>query len=66
MKSIVYIGGFFSNIFYSYLPDNFGRKLSYTVSWGTTCIGLIVLASSWNIVVAAIGLFLIGLGIDET
>jgi len=64
MQSIVYIGCFFSNIFYSYLPDNFGRKFAYIISWGTTCIGLIVLASSWNIVVAAIGLFLIGLGID--
>ncbi len=48
------------------MPDNFGRKFAYTVTWGTTCIGLVLLASSWNIILAAIGLFLIGLGMDQT
>jgi MFS family permease len=66
MKSMVYIGCFFGNVVYSFLPDNYGRKFAYIITWTTTCIGLIILASSWNIIGAGIGLFLIGLGMDQT
>jgi MFS family permease len=47
---------------FPFVADNFGRKKSESISWCIAAAGAILLACSFNIVMAGIGLFLCGLG----
>lgn len=47
------------------LADNYGRKWSENIAWWIAAIGSIILACSFNIIIAAIGLFLCGLGCNS-
>ena len=57
----LYIGYIFSFIL-SFITDNLGRKKSLVVSWSFLVLGSIILATSFNIMMASIGLFFAGFG----
>ena len=63
-SSAVYFGAFLGYIGFSFFSDNFGRRSSILLAWGCTTLGGIILATSFNIPMAAFGLFLAGGGAD--
>ena len=65
LKSLTYFGCFVSNFTLAYFTDRYGRKFSMVVSWGIALFGLFIIAISWNIYIAGLGLFLLGLGQDQ-
>jgi MFS family permease len=56
-----YFGAFASIFFISY-ADLLGRKATLVLSTGIQLLGTLILASSFNIWIAVVGLFLMGLG----
>jgi MFS family permease len=48
----------------SFFADNFGRRSSVIIGWGVCMVGTILVACSFNIYMAAVGLFLCGFGSD--
>jgi OCT family organic cation transporter-like MFS transporter 4/5 len=65
-KCSVYVGSLVGFLLFSYLTDNYGRKLSLLVSIAVCVVGNILVSSSFNIVVASIGLFLSGGGANSS
>ena len=64
LESIVYFGSLLGYLTLSILSDNIGRKKSLLISLGIAMSGIIITASSFNIYIAGIGLFLTGFGAD--
>ncbi len=62
IKTVMYIGNTIGVLAFGILSDNIGRKKALVWSQFFVCIGMVVLSASWNIYVAGVGLFLIGLG----
>jgi predicted MFS family arabinose efflux permease len=62
---MIYAGVILSYFTYSLITDNMGRKYSLTISYATFLFGMLLLASSWDIWVIALAIFLIGLGIAQ-
>jgi OCT family organic cation transporter-like MFS transporter 4/5 len=62
LSTLVYIGSFVGFFIFPYIADNYGRKLGLNLSWGFTCIGVIIAAFSVNIYMVGIGWFLGGFG----
>ncbi len=62
---MTYVGCLVGYLFFSFYADNFGRKFTVIMSWGTTVVGLVLLSCSWNIYVVGISLFLVGAGSDS-
>ena len=61
---MTYVGTFFGYTVLLTLVDNLGRRKSIIILWALTTIGVIIIACSWNIYVAAIGLFIAGAGCE--
>lgn len=59
---MTYLGTFFGYTVLLTLVDNMGRRKSIIILWGLTTIGVIILAASLNIYMAAVGLFIAGAG----
>jgi len=66
VSSFTYFGAFVGYIVISFFSDNFGRRTSMLVSWGTCTIGTIIVALSTNIYAVAAGLFFCGCGCDAS
>ncbi|CAD8090428.1 unnamed protein product [Paramecium primaurelia] len=62
IKSIVYFGSLTGFFIFSFIADNYGRKLALTLSWTITTIGSITLASSQNFQMITSAMFLLGFG----
>ncbi|CAD8110050.1 unnamed protein product [Paramecium sonneborni] len=62
IKSIVYIGSLTGFFVFSFIADNYGRKLALSISWGMTTLGSLLLAFAMNYSMIAIGIFLLGFG----
>lgn len=61
----MYWGSFAGYIGFPFVADNFGRKRAEEIAWIMACVGAVILACSFNIPVAAVGLFLCGLGTNS-
>jgi len=66
VSSCTYIGAFLGYIILSFLADNYGRKKTILISWTICVIGTIIVASSFNLYMAAVGFFLSGFGSDAS
>lgn len=66
VSSCTYIGAFLGSIILYFLADNFGRKKAILISWTICVIGTIIVATSFNLYMAAIGFFLSGFGSDAS
>jgi MFS family permease len=53
---------FLGYLFFLFFTDNYGRKFSIVMTWGSCCAGILLLVLSQNIYMAAIGLFFAGSG----
>lgn len=62
LSMLVYIGSFFGFFVFPYIADNFGRKIAINLSWGTSCVGVIIASASQNIYMMGVGWFLGGFG----
>jgi hypothetical protein len=55
---VFFIGNLFGYIGVLFTTDNYGRKFSMIISWSLTLFGAFLLALSFNIWTACVGLFL--------
>lgn len=62
VKTVLFAGTLFGYLFFLFFSDNFGRKFSILMTWGTCCTGIILLVCAQNIQMACVGLFLAGSG----
>ncbi len=60
------MGSLVGFLIFSYITDSYGRKFSLLISITVCVVGNILVSSSFNIVVAAIGLFLSGGGANAS
>lgn len=65
LSSLVYLGCFFGYISISIMVDNMGRKKALLIAYAIATLGMILLALSPNLIMAGIGLFLMGYGSDS-
>lgn len=62
LQSTSYIGSLSGYLFMAYIGDNFGRKKSEMYSWIVCIVGQIVLLTSVNLYMVAIGSIMLGFG----
>ena len=66
LRSILYVGVFCGYMIFLFLADNYGRKVSLIITWSVTTFGIALLALSWNMTLASIGLFFAGAGCESS
>lgn len=64
-STFAYFGALVGYLVISIFSDNWGRRKTFILSWGITCLGAILLLFSNSILMAGIGLFFAGLGSDS-
>lgn len=64
--SSVYVGALVGYILFSFYSDNYGRRITLIIAWGLATIGSLVVLFSQNLVMASIGMFLLGAGSDAS
>ncbi|CAD8190555.1 unnamed protein product [Paramecium octaurelia] len=62
IKSIVYFGSLAGFFIFSFIADNYGRKLALILSWSITTIGSLILATAQNFQMITGAMFLLGFG----
>lgn len=62
LQSLSYMGSFVGYLVMSHIADNFGRKRTERAAWIINIIGLVILITSFNLIMVGIGSFLMGLG----
>lgn len=65
-STLVYFGSFIGYLVVSWMNDNLGRRKSILIGLGVSFLGILMIASSINLFMAQIGLFLAGFGIDPS
>ncbi|CAD8213752.1 unnamed protein product [Paramecium pentaurelia] len=66
IQSTVYLGSVSGLIISSFIADNYGRKLSLSISWAMTSFGALLVTFAMNYQMIAIGLFFLGFGGNPT
>ncbi|CAD8175056.1 unnamed protein product [Paramecium octaurelia] len=66
IQSIVYLGSVSGLIIFSFIADNYGRKMSMSISWSMTSLGALIVTFAMNYQMIAIGLFFLGFGGNPT
>lgn len=51
---------------FSFYSDNYGRRITLLLAWGLAVIGTLLLLFSENLIMVAIGMFLLGAGADAS
>ena len=63
-QSATYFGAFIGYLVFSFFSDNYGRRKTLVVSSAIATVGCWIFLFSQNLVMVAIGLFMIGSGSD--
>lgn len=63
-SSAVYVGALIGYLLFSFYADNFGRRITMILAWGIATIGTLVLLFSQNLIMVAVGFFMLGAGAD--
>lgn len=61
----LFLGVLFGYIIFTYLADNFGRRMALITTWTTANIGILILCLSQSMSHACVGLFLAGAGCES-
>ena len=59
-----YIGSLLGFFLFSWIADNYGRKIALGLSWLFASLGALLLALSWDFYSAMFGFFLAGFGVN--
>ncbi len=66
VSSCTYVGALLGFLIISSFSDNYGRKRAMLISWTTCVVGTVIVATSFNIYMAAVGFFFSGFGCDAS
>lgn len=64
--TVMYFGALVGNLIMSWMNDNLGRRKSVLSGLGMCLVGVLLIATSVNLLMAEIGLFCAGIGIGPT